>query len=92
MSDKITLKQLLAHVNLHDLAAAASHLPAGGTVEQQVDHVIDLIAAGTPWWILGPAGTSIDDIEPGFVKAVAHVILSIAGTAKKPIPAHAGPK
>jgi len=86
MPTKITLKTLLSHLNLHDLAAAAGHLP-GGTKEEQVDAVIDLIAASTPWYLLGPVGTTVDDIEPGFVKAVAHVVLMIAGQAKKPVPA-----
>lgn len=80
---KITLKQLLAHLDLHQLATAATHVTDAKSKEEQVDNVIDLIAAATPWSLLGPVGATIDSVEPGAVKAIAHVVLMIVGKRGK---------
>ena len=82
-ASKISIKQILAHLDLHQIATAAGHVTYGKSREEQVDNVIDLIAAATPWSVFGPVGASIDACEPGAVKAIAHVVLMIVGKRAK---------
>lgn len=72
---KTRVKDIAAHIDLHDLADIAREMSAAGLSQLEiVDHVIDLIAAATPFSAIGPAGVAIDAAEPVVVKAIARFV------------------